>query len=199
MTDKLEAETTEKRGPGRPRKRNTDRQPMRKVKPPPVRRYDDGDPDRMERYEFIPFESHDKFAIDRDLVRSFEIDYGRRLMWVALECMGKPLDDFVAARRRNGWEEMPSKQNGGPGIFDYPGVRDGVIKVENHVLMHQPIEINEKARAYERRQAEAAIINMRRSHADEGLSNISMPEGNNAAARAKNVHRRSYEPVKIPE
>ena len=44
-----------------------------------------------------------KFHIDPDLVRSFEIDYGRRLMWVALECMGKPLDDFVAARRRNGW------------------------------------------------------------------------------------------------
>jgi hypothetical protein len=197
MTDEQAETETPKRGPGRPSKRNADRQPMRKVKPPPERRYTD--PDRLEQYEFIPFESHDKFYIPRDVVKNFEIDYGRRLMWVALECMGKPLDDFVAARRRNGWEEMPSRQAGGPGIFDYLGVRDGVVKVENMVLMHQPVEINDKARLYEKRQAEAAITNMRRSHADEGIP-VSMPGGNDPAARAKNVHRRSYEPgPKIPE
>ena len=94
---------------------------------------------------------------------------------------------------------MPSRQAGGPGIFDYLGVRDGVVKVENMVLMHQPIEINDKARAYEKRQAEAAITNMRRSHADEGVGGITMPEGNIGHARAKNVHRRSYESVMIPE
>jgi hypothetical protein len=195
MSDQ-QAETAEKRRPGRPSKAKPKRPPVHKGP-----HDDDGYGDRIEQYEFIPFESHDKFYIDRDLVKNFERDYGRRLMWVALECMGKPLDDFVNARRRNGWEEMPSRQTGGPGIFDYLGVRDGVVKVENMVLMHQPIEVNEKARAYEKRQAEAAIRQMRQSHALEGL-NVSMPGGGqHESALRQNRHRTSYEPgpTKIPE
>ena len=194
MSDQ-QAETAEKRRPGRPSKAKPKRPPVHKGP-----HDDDGYGDRIEQYEFIPFESHDKFYIDRDTVKAFERDYGRRLMWVALECMGKPLDDFVAARRRNHWEEMPSRQAGGPGIFDYLGVRDGVVKVENMVLMHQPIEVNEKARAYEKRQADNAITNMRRSHAETGVDGVSMPGGaEHPSALQKNRHRTSYEPVKIPE
>jgi hypothetical protein len=194
MTDEQQTETeTPKRG--RPKRSKTKREPLHQGP-----HYDDGYGDRIEKYEFIPFESHDKFYIDRDTVKAFERDYGRRLMWVALECMGKPLDDFVAARRRNHWEEMPSRQAGGPGIFDYLGVRDGVVKVENMVLMHQPIEVNEKARAYEKRQADNAITNMRRSHAETGVDGVSMPGGaEHPSALQKNRHRTSYEPVKIPE
>jgi hypothetical protein len=194
MTDE-QTETSAKRSPGRPKakRRSVDREPVHKGP-----HYDGGYGERIEKYEFIPFESHDKFYIPLDIVKSFEREYGRRLMWVALECMGKPLDDFVAARRRNHWEEMPSRQAGGPGIFDYLGVRDGVVKVENMVLMHQPIEVNEKARAYEKRQAEAAITNMRRSHSEEGVG-VSMPGGNDPAALRKNRHRTSYEPGPIPE
>jgi hypothetical protein len=176
----------------------------RRVKREPVHQgpHDDGGyGDRIEKYEFIPFESHDKFYIPADVVKDFERDYQRRLMWVSLECMGKPMDDFVMARRRNGWEEMPSRQAGGPGIFDYLGVRDGVVKVENMVLMHQPVQTNDKARAYEKRQAEAAIKQMRQSHALEGV-NVAMPGGGqHESALRQNRHRTSYEPgpVKIPE
>src|SRR5215470_14986247 len=102
-----QAETTEKRGPGRPKRAKTKREPVHKGP-----HANDVYGDRIENYEFIPFESHDKFYIPQDVVKDFERDYGRRLMWVALECMGKPLDDFVSARRRNGWEEMPSRQAG---------------------------------------------------------------------------------------
>jgi hypothetical protein len=165
------------------------------------KRRDDSYPDdRVEQYEFIPYEARDKFYIPADIVESFRRDYGRVLMWVALEVLGKPLDDFVAARRRNGWEEMPSKEAGGPGIFDYLGVRDSIIRIENMVLMHQPEETNKKARAYEKRQAAAAITNMRQSHATEGVD-VSMPEGGrHPSALAKNRHRTSYEEgPKIPD
>jgi hypothetical protein len=56
------------------------------------------------------------------------------------------------------------------------------------------------AKAHDARAAKAAIENMRRSHAEEGVSGVSMPEGNNAAARAKNRHRQTFEPgPRIPE
>jgi hypothetical protein len=86
------------------------------------------------------------------------------------------------------------------GMFDYLGHRDGVIKVENMVLMRQPIEVQAKARLYEKRQAEAAITNMRQSHAETGVD-VSMPEGGrHPSALAKNRHRTSYEEgPKIPD
>src|SRR5262245_31783499 len=122
MSDETQADIeTSKRG--RPKKTNAKRQPLRK---PVHSGHNDPDPDRIEKYEFIPFEAHDKFYSPHDIVDAFRRDYGRVLMWVSLECMGKPMDDFVAARRRNGWEEMPSREAGGPGIFDYLGVRDGI-------------------------------------------------------------------------
>jgi hypothetical protein len=177
--------------------RNARRQPLRK---PIHSSRDDPDPDRIEKYEFIPYEAHDKFYIPYDQIEGFKRDFRRALMWVSLECMGKPMDDFVAARRRNGWEEMPSKEAGGPGLFDYLGVKDGVVRVENMVLMHCPIEIYEKARAYDKRQAAGAISNMRRSHSEEGV-NVSMPEGGrHPSALQKNRHRTSYEEgPRIPE
>jgi hypothetical protein len=174
--------------------------PPKHVRRKPIHSGRDAESDRIEKYEFIPYEARDKFYIPADIVESFRCDYGRVLMWVALEVLGKPLDDFVAARRRNGWEEMPSKEAGGPGIFDYLGVRDGIIRIENMVLMHQPEETNKKARAYEKRQAAAAITNMRQSHATEGVD-VPMPEGGrHPSALAKNRHRTSYEEgPKIPD
>jgi hypothetical protein len=70
------------------------------------------------------------------------------------------------------------------------------------VLMHQPVEVNDKARAYEKRMAEGAIINMRRSHAETGVDNISMPGGSqHESALRHNRHKTSWEagPTKIPE
>jgi len=192
MSDEQADTKTSKRPPGRPKgskgkRRNADRDPIHK----PMRENND----RAEMYEFIPYEAHDKFYIDRDIVKSAERDWGIALMWVALEVLGKPLDDFVAARRRNHWEEM--RKGDCEGMFDHLGHRDGVIKVENMVLMRQPIEVQAKARLYEKRQAAAAITNMRQSHATEG---VDVKGGDHPSALAKNRHRTSYEEgPKIPD
>ena len=192
MTDEQQTETeTPKRG--RPKRSKTKREPLHQGP-----HYDDGYGDRIEKYEFHPFEAHDKFHVSRDDTEGYRLNTGRVLMWVARECMGKALDDYWAARIRNQWDHVRAGEDGGR--FDRLGIKDGVIAVENIFLMSQPEEINRKARAYEKRQADNAITNMRRSHAETGVDGVSMPGGaEHPSALQKNRHRTSYEPVKIPE
>jgi hypothetical protein len=184
---------TPKRGPGRPKKRNAVREPLRK----PVHSGRDDDPDRIEKYEFHPFEAHDKFHVSRDDTEGYRLNTGRVLMWVARECMGKALDDYWAARIRNQWDHVRAGEDGGR--FDRLGIKDGVIAVENIFLMSQPEEINRKARAYEKRQANAAVTRMRESHATEGID-VPMPGGGaHESALRQNRHRSSYEKSQIPD
>jgi len=78
--------------------------------------------------------------------------------------------------------------------------KDGRIHKEGLVLMGRPLQIERKAKAHDARMAQAAVSQMKSSHQLEGVSGVTMPEGNNAAARAKNVHRQTYEPgPRIPE
>jgi hypothetical protein len=200
MTDE-QAETTDttpnpKRRPGRPKgstsKRRTERRPMHRG------RDRDDLPDRVERYEFFPFEARDKFFVQKEVTDTIERDWGMKLCWFALEIAGKP-NEFIAARRRNQWEEV--RAGDFEGQLDYLGVKDGIICIESVALFRQPIEIYRKAVAYERRQAAGAITNMRRSHAEEGVGGVSMPGGaEHPSALQKNRHKTSYEPgPKIPE
>jgi hypothetical protein len=190
MSDETQAETT-KRPPGRPKGAKT------RPKPPPVRRSDDGQ-DPLENFEYRPFEQDNPLSIDPDIVRSIEREWGYSLLWVCFECNGKPFPNLVSARRRNGYGDVQRGNFGG--ALDHLADRDGNIVREGLRLMARPVEIQRMAEAHDKRAARAAIENMRRSHADEGVSGISMPEGNNAAARAKNRHRTSYEEgPKIPE
>jgi hypothetical protein len=69
------------------------------------------------------------------------------------------------------------------------------------LLMRNRALIHRKARAYDKRMAEAPKQEMRRSHALEGI-NVSMPGGgDHPSALAKNRHHTSYEPgpTKIPD
>jgi hypothetical protein len=190
MTDETQNETTPRKR-GRPPK-HIQRQPLHK----PVHGHDDDG--RIEQYDWVPYEAADKYFIPQETVKAFERDWGQALVWAALEVAGKPLNDLMAHRMRNHWKVMPAGE--ADGMFDYLGIRDGVIRVENHVLMYRPIEVERKARAHDKRMAEAAITNMRRSHAEEGID-VPMPEGGrHPSARAQNRHRTSFEEgPKIPD
>jgi hypothetical protein len=192
-----QTETTEKRSPGRPKGAKTKR-PVRRE---PVHRGPHGgdeEPDLNPRYEFYPHEARDRFHIPKDVTDSIEADWGQKLMWIALECLGKE-NEFVATRRRNQWEEV--RKGDFEGQFDHFGIKDGIVRIENLALFRQPIEISRKAVDWERRQAAAAITNMRRSHAETGVDNIPMPGGaSHPSARAQNRHKTSWEEgPKIPE
>ena len=185
--------TSEKRGPGRPRKRSAKRQPVHKGAHPA----DDGQ-DPLGNFEYRPFEQESVLAIDPEICHSIEKEWGYSLLWVCFECNGKPFPQLVSARRRNGYSDVRKGNFGG--ALDHLCDKDGRIVREGLMLMARPIEIQRMAEAHDARAARAAVENMRRSHADEGVSGISMPEGNNAAARAKNRHRQTFEPgPRIPE
>jgi len=192
MTDELETETPTKRG--RPRGSTSKR-----VKPPPVRRdsvhrgphYDDGQ-DPLDNFEYRPFEARDALAIDADTVRSIRDEYGFSLLWVCFESLGRPYPELVNARKANGYAEVHRGNFGGS--LDHLADRDGRMVKEGLVLMARPTQIERVAKAYDKRAAEAAITNMRRSHAEEGLSNISMPGGDHPSALRSNRHKQAFEP-----
>jgi len=191
MTDEqVETETPRR---GRPKgSRNAKRHPLRE----PVHRGRDEEPYRDQRYEFYPHESKDKFYIPKDITDSIAAEWGQALMWMALEILGQP-NEFIASRRRNQWEEV--RAGDFEGQFDHFGIKDGIIRIEGMALFRQPIEKHRKARAYDKRQADAPIVGNIRKHSVEGID-VSMPGGgDHPSALAKNRHVRSYEPgPKIP-
>jgi len=85
------------------------------------------------------------------------------------------------------------------GTLDHLCDKDGRITKEGLVLMARPIEIQRMAQAHEEKQAKDAIERMKAAHAEEGVD-VSMPGGGkHPGARAKNMHRQTFEPVKIPD
>jgi hypothetical protein len=164
----------------------------------PMRGDDDGQ-DPLENFEYRPYEQDNPLAIDPDIVRGIEREWGFSLLWVMFECNGKPFPNLVSARKRNGYAEV-KKGNFGGALDHMTDKNDHGIRHEGLVLMARPVEIQRLAKQHDDRAAKAAIENMRRSHSEEGLSGISMPGGNDAVARKKNAHRQTFERgPQIPE
>jgi hypothetical protein len=192
MTDE---QTNEARPPGRPRKApsHVKRQPMRK----PMRRGDDDGQDPLENFEYRPYEQDNPLAIDPDIVRGIEREWGFSLLWVMFECNGKPFPDRVNARKRNGYADVRRGNFGGS--LDYLCDKDGRITKEGLILMARPVQIQRMAEQHEKRAAKGAIEQMKQSHATEGVD-VPMPEGGkHPSALAKNRHQQSFEPFKIPD
>ena len=85
------------------------------------------------------------------------------------------------------------------GLLDYLCDREGRICKGGAVLMARPTQIDDMARAHERKAAKRAIEDMHKKYEQEGV-NVSMPGGGrDPTARAHNRHRSSFEPVQIPE
>jgi hypothetical protein len=193
MSDKQADTETPKRG--RPRGSTSKRQPVHR----PVHRGphgDDDDPDRVEKYVYVPHEARDKFYIQKDITDSIERDWGQKLQWMALEILGKPND--LTSFRQNLWEEV--RAGDFEGQFDHFGIRDGIVCVERVALFRRPIEMHRKAVTYRDREAAAPIVGNIRKHSVEGVD-VPMPGGGgHPSALAKNRFVRSYEPgPKIPD
>jgi hypothetical protein len=182
--------TPAKRGPGRPKKSNAKRQPQHE----PVHRGRDDEPDVLENFEYRPFEAQDALAIDMDTVLSIEREWGYSLLWVMFECAGKPFPDRVSWRKRNGYAEV--HRGNFNGALDHLCDKDGRITKEGLILMARPTQIQRMAEAHEERAAKHAIEQMKRSHMEEG---VDVKGGDHPSALAKNRHRQTFEPVKIPD
>src|SRR6516225_7547022 len=198
MTDEQQPDTeTAKRPPGRPKGSRTKRRGIQREPLHKGVRHDDGQ-DPLEGFEYRPFEQENPLAIDPEIVRGIEREWGYSLLWVCFECNGKPFPNLVSARKRNGYAEVKKGNFGG--CLDFMcDKHDGGIRHEGLMLMARPMEIQRMAKAHDASAAKAAIENMRRSHSEEGVP-VTMPDGNVAHARAKNAHRTTYEEgPKIPD
>ena len=149
-------------------------------------------------YSYVPYEASDKFHVDPEIIDAAARDWGIAVEWKSLEIMGMP-NPFLSSYRRNLWEDM--RAGDCEGMFDHLGVRDGLIKIESTVLMRRPIEMQAQAKAYQKRQAAAPIIDNVKKHSEVGVDNISMPGGaEHPSARAQNRIRTSFEPgPRIPD
>src|SRR5215472_94563 len=197
MTDEQQAETgSPKRGRGRPRGSGRAR---RNAERAPVHRPHSGrdDPDVLEGFEYRPFEQENPLAIDPDIVRGIEREWGYSLLWVCFECNGKPFPQLVSARKRNGYAEVRRGNFGG--ALDHLCDRDGNIIREGLRLMARPAKIERMAKAHDAKMAKDAVAQMKASHQIEGV-NVTMPGGgDHPSALKQNRHRTSYEPGPIPE
>jgi hypothetical protein len=160
-------------------------------------RGDDDGQDPLENFEYRPYEQHNPLAIDPDIVRGIEREWGFSLLWVMFECNGQPFPDRVNARKRNGYADVHKGNFGG--ALDHLCDKDGRITKGGLILMARPTQIQRMAEAHEKRATEQAVSQMKASHQLEGV-NVSMPGGgDHPSALAKNRHKQTFEPFKIPE
>src|SRR6516165_10575879 len=186
MTDEQTGETPTKRPRGRPPK-HVQRGPLRQ----PMRSGGDFDP-LPEAFTHSPYEPSSIFDIDRDILDAIRSDHGVELIWVTTEVAGKPFPMFLSQRLKNHGQVVEGRNVFGGKIAHLCNAEGRYVR-ENSILVAMPVEVAEMSRAYERRKAREAVLQMQASHKLEGIPGVSMPGGNDPAARAKNVHRQSYE------
>src|SRR6516225_315514 len=103
MSDEQQTETSEKRSPGRPKGSKTKRrEPVHRG----AHRDDDDGQDPLDNFEYRPYEQDNPLAIDPEIVRGIEKEWGYSLLWVCYECNGKPFPNLVSARKRNGYADV---------------------------------------------------------------------------------------------
>src|SRR5262249_33488684 len=144
--------------------------------------------------QYQPFENNNPLHIDDEIVRSIERDYGYCLQWCAETVLGQAQDESMASHRRNKFQEVRKGSFGG--WLDFLCDREGRITKGGLVLMARPFDIEQMARAYEKKAARRAIDDMRRKHSTEG---INVPGGSHPNAREHNRHSSHFERVPVPE
>jgi len=199
MTDEQQTEAPAKRPPGRPRARKSRAERQTTHHGRSARSGGDDD-DVLQNFEYRPYEQDNPLAIDPDIVRSIQNEWGYSLLWVMYEVHGAPFPDRVNARRRNGYADVHKGNFGG--ALDYLCDKDGRVTRGGLQLMARPTQIQKLAEAHEKRATEQAVSQMKASHQLEGV-NVPMPGGgDHPSALAKNRHRQTFEPFnagKIPE
>ena len=188
-----QTETPAKRPPGRPRKkapRHVEREPTRMP-----RRLTEED---VESCKVQLYTHHDPLGFPLEVLWQLEHEWGYGGEWAAFENCNMP-DNRLTIRLRQGFQQ-PTRDSF-QGLFKpYVAKRDGPITEGGLAFIVAPMHIYRRLKQLEKREADAAPENMRRSHRDEGISGVTMPEGNVAHARAKNRHHTDYEPgPRIPE
>src|SRR5262249_52317488 len=126
----------------------------------------------------MPYELDDIWHISPDRTRTIRDEYGYELFWAAETVLGQEQTRLMSHRRRNGCSDVHRGSFGG--LLDYLFVALDIrhneprIAKEGLVLMAQPTNRAEQARAYQRKKARAQVEEMKTKHSNEGID-VSMP------------------------
>jgi hypothetical protein len=195
-----QADTTEKRSPGRPKgsktRRKVEREPLHQGHQRMPRHLTEDDVLSCKPVEL--YTHHDPLSFPLEILWQMENEYGYGGEWAARENCGMPVKN-VTIRLSQGFQHATRDSFQGL-LKPYVPNRPGPITEGGLDFLVAPISVIRRLKQLGDREAKAAVENMRRSHRDEGISGVTMPEGNSPVARAKNRHRTDYEPgPKIPE
>jgi hypothetical protein len=144
--------------------------------------------DDFHQYAETP-DLRDRFSIPEELRPE-----GYDLQWVTCSVLGQTMQQFRTHAHEAGWRAV--YQSDFDNLFDGRWMARGApgeICVDGMVLCARPIQISRLARQRENRNAEAAVGNLRRKHAMDGL-----PVSGGFEARGKNFHRSEYERIEVP-
>jgi hypothetical protein len=184
MSDTEQAETP-KRPPGRRRKA-----PSHVVREP--QRMPRGvDEDDVLSCKTELYSHHDPLHFPAEVLWQMEHEYGYCGEWAAFENCGVPVRNLTI-RLQQGFQQ--ATRNSFQGLLKpYVAKRDGPIIEGGLAFVVIPKPLYLKLKGLEHREAVNAKEQMKRSHMTEGVSGITMPEGNSPAALAKNRHQQSFE------
>src|SRR5262245_61661927 len=115
--------------------------------------------DANPEFTYQPFEQINRLHIDDDTVRSIEREYGYCLQWCVETALGQPQDEIMSAHRRNKFQEVRKGSFGG--ALDFMCDRDGRITHGGVVLMARPFDVEQLARAYQKKAARGQINDMK--------------------------------------
>lgn len=139
----------------------------------------------------------DRLRIPREIVDKCRRDYGLDLQWVTSSVYGKPEPQRMAHFTKKHW--TPLHNDDLDGLFDgmyHPRGSDATIEVDGLTLMARPLEISNRSRERERRDARLPVqIKEQQIHGGD-LPGVSLDPRHKSV---RNTIGKSMERIDIPD
>jgi hypothetical protein len=138
----------------------------------------------------------DRLKIPKDVIESLHRD-GVALQWVTKSVRGQEMPQELSKMTRGGWTPVHQSDFDGllDGMFLSKGI-DDVITVDDCMLVARPVEIHQKARMAERREA-SRPLQIAEEQLGHGIPGVT--GSNHPTATRGNTIKKSMERVEIPE
>lgn len=169
------------------------REPLQEQKPVPQKYKMKAKPN-WEEIDPTQVDTPDRLRIPPDMIPD-----GMSLQWVTSSVLGQSMAQHRSTFERTGWTPVHQED------FDYrfngmfmPRNADGEITVEGLVLMARPIELTEKARQRDRRQAREQLEIKERAFKSGEIPNVTLDAGHESALRTNKISR-TYERIEVPK
>ncbi len=136
----------------------------------------------------------DRLKIPKDIIQALHRD-GVALQWVTRSVRGQEMPQELSKMTKGGWTPVHQSDFDGllDGMFLSKGL-DDVITVDDCMLVARPVEIQNKARAAERREA-ARPLQIAEEQLGHGIPNVT----GSTHSSVRNTVTKTRETIEIPE